>query len=164
MGFIHENDLRDQFQSDGLALPSHPMDRDGFRCFQLAELAPKASTPSGMKEEVVLLAWLVVLMRTREGTLPRFEWAYKSRAEDASVKSVNYELPTETLVPGLDSSVEQIATAISQHIKAVTPVELGAAPNSMSLILSSGSLTYDAEANEEVSIRLNDDDGVMETD
>lgn len=152
MGFIHENDLRDQFQSKGVDLPSRPVDRDGFRCFQVAELAPEATTPSGMKEEVVILAWLIVLMRTHEGTLPRFEWAYKSRVEDAGVKSVNNELPTETLVSGLDSSVEQVATAISQHIKTVTPAELGAASSSVSLILSSGSLTYDAEANEEVSI------------
>ncbi|KAJ6114384.1 hypothetical protein N7486_000162 [Penicillium sp. IBT 16267x] len=149
MGFIHDNDLCDQIQSDVVDLPSRPVDRDGFRCFQVADLAPEVSTSSGMKEEVVLLAWLVVLMRTREGTLPRFEWAYKICADDAGVKSVNNELPTETLVPGLDNSVEQIITAISQHIKAVTPAELGAAPNSVSLILSSGSLTHDAEANEE---------------
>ncbi|KAJ5769535.1 hypothetical protein N7520_004094 [Penicillium odoratum] len=148
MGFIDENDLPDRNQPNGVAELSRPVDSDGFRCFHATDLAPEVSTPTGMKEDVVLLAWLIVLMRTREGTLPRFEWAYNSRS-DADVKSVHNQLPTENVVPGLDSSVEQIATAISQYIKSTTPVELGDAPNSASLILSSGSLTYDAEANEE---------------
>ncbi|KAJ6014802.1 hypothetical protein N7540_009393 [Penicillium herquei] len=144
MGSIQEID----HQING-AVESRPADSDGFRSFQVANLAiGDEFTPTGMKEEVVLLAWLIVLMRTREGTLPRYEWAYKGHSDDASLKPSHNELPTETLVPGLQSGAEEVAQAILKHIKSVAPAE----PNSASLLLSTGSLTQDAEANEEGAI------------
>lgn len=130
---------------------AHPVDRDGFRSFEVTELATgDNATPTGMKEELVLLSWLLVLMRTREGTLPRYEWAYKNR-DEADLTSTHNQLPTEKLVPGLQSSTTEVAKSILEHIQSSAPAE-GAVTSPASLLLSTGSLTPDAEANEEVSI------------
>ncbi|KAJ5288884.1 hypothetical protein N7478_001914 [Penicillium angulare] len=142
MGFIQENDPHDQLQ---------PVDLDGFRSYQVADLtAVDASTLTGMKEEVVLLAWLLVLMRTREGTLPRYEWAYKNGSNNLT----SHELPTEKLVAGLESSTEEVARAIIEHVKTSKPAELADVSSPVSLLLSTGSLTKDAEVNEEGAIHL----------
>ena len=117
-------------------------DGDDFTSFEVAGLtADEPATPTGMREEILLISWLIVLLRTREGGQIRYDWAYKGR-EHEPVKGC---LSMGELVTGLQDSIGQATAAISQHIKTVVSSEGATLSSPASLLLSTGSLSQTSE-------------------
>ena len=100
------------------------------RSFEAAGLA--AATPSGMREELLLVAWLIVLLRTREDGQVTYEWAYQGQS------TVNTCLSTEVMAD-LRSTVGQTAEAIARNI--APPQETATS----GLLLSTGALSQSSE-------------------
>jgi len=156
-------------QLDTALLPNCNDTSHGFRSYELNGIAaepPAAATSNrttpttGMKDELVLLAWLIVLLRTREDGIVSYSWTYNPTTTVALEKTAE-DVPLETrlssaeVLPGLRSNVGDAAAAVLQHINnAVAP-----RPHSTdtvdpsSLLLSTGSLTRTPSkaASEEVS-------------
>lgn len=105
MGNTHTTSPRGQEDSHNMA---------GVHTLEAAGLGAD-TTPSGMKEELLLVSWLIVLLRTREDGQASFEWAYKG--DEAS--PVNRCLSTEVMAD-LRSSVGQTAAAIARK-RTTTP-------------------------------------------
>ncbi|KAK0609104.1 Nonribosomal peptide synthetase 4, partial [Lasiodiplodia hormozganensis] len=107
----------------------------GFKAFQMPDLAcEKPITPSGMKEEILLLSWLIVLLRTREDSQVSFDWAYEFGPEHKTTKQC---LSMEKVMTGLQDPVEKVTAAISTDI---TPHQQAIPPTPASIILSTSSL------------------------
>lgn len=101
------------------------------------------TTPSGMKEELLLVSWLIVLLRTREDGQASFEWAYKGH----EISPVNCCQSTEVMAD-LRSSVGQTAAAIARK-HSITPEP--APSRSLALLLSTSALSQTTEEPNEVS-------------
>ncbi|OQE42297.1 hypothetical protein PENCOP_c004G08019 [Penicillium coprophilum] len=109
-----------------------------FSSFHMAHLASEhITTPTGMKEEIVLLSWLMVLLRSREDSQISYDWSHKCSANDAEPESVNKLLMNEVM-KGLQSNVGEVATAISKNINT-------RASSPASLLLSTSSLSQTSE-------------------
>ncbi|OOF90053.1 hypothetical protein ASPCADRAFT_157524 [Aspergillus carbonarius ITEM 5010] len=106
------------------------LDMADVRSFEAAGLA--AATPSGMREELLLVAWLIVLLRTREDGQVTYEWAYQGQS------TVNTCLSTEVMAD-LRSTVGQTAEAIARNI--APPQETATS----GLLLSTGALSQSSE-------------------
>lgn len=147
MGFIPLEDANIRNAPNGIE--KVPTDVNGdFSSFHIADLASEQIiTPTGMKEEIVLLSWLIVLLRSREDSQISYDWSYKYSANGAEPESVNKILMNEVM-KGLQSNVGEVATAISRNITA-------GASSDASLVLSTSSLSRTSEeAKDEVSERL----------
>lgn len=121
-------------------------DGDSFTSFEVVGLAAdEPTTPTSMKEEVLLISWLIVLLRTRDSGQVQYEWAYKGRDNGAEQEPVKACLSMGELLTGLQDSVGQATAAISQHVKTVTSSECTTVSNPASLLLSTGSLSQTSE-------------------
>ncbi len=102
--------------------------------------------PTAVSEEILLVSWLITLLRTREDGEISYEWAYSTQ-EDGGVGKPEtvMRLSAKDVMPGLDSDVEQVAAAISRYIAAALPAPSPDLPGPISLLLSAGSLSRDAE-------------------
>lgn len=128
--------------------------RDGFTTFDITGLASnKADSLTGMKDEIAILSWLIVLLRVREDTQVSFEWTYKLWGNESGPNSVNRCSSTE-VISGLQNTVGDAATAISRQITKVVSSQCARTSTSFSLLLSTGSLLRTSEmAEDEVSER-----------
>lgn len=128
-------------------------DCDGFRSFKVVDLEPdQPITSTGMRDEILLLSWLIVLMRTREGSQISYDWAYKCRANGFKNEPVNRCLSMDEVMTRSQSAVGQIAAVIARHITTVEPRQRAAMPGPASLLLSTSSLSQKSEeTNDEVS-------------
>ncbi|CAI7605264.1 unnamed protein product [Penicillium discolor] len=137
MGFIPLEDAYIHNAANGIE--KAPTDTNGdFSSFQIAHLASEQiTTPTDMKEEIVLLSWLMVLLRSREDSQISYDWSYKDFANGTEPESVNKLLMNEVM-KGLQSNVGEVATAISRSIPA-------GASSPASLILSTSSLSRTSE-------------------
>jgi hypothetical protein len=125
---------------------------DGFRSFEVPGLAPETSTPTGMRDDLLLLSWLIVLLRTREDGQASYEWAYDGQEDGGVHERKNRSLSTDQVEITLQSKVGEVAAAISRQIITATPDQAGSTP--ATLLLSTGSLSRTAEgAKDEVSRR-----------
>ena len=130
---------------------------DGFRTFEVPGLASdKGATPIGMREDLLLLSWLIVLLRTREDGQASFEWAYS--IESGGQHGGKQELETRTLstdqvMPNLQIKVGDVASAISSHTATQPPEPRGHLSKPSSLLLSTGTLSRTSEgAKDDVSV------------
>lgn len=126
---------------------------DSFRSFKIAGLeSALAVSPTGMKDEILLLSWLIVLLRTREDRQVSFSWCYKTQGNGAEGESVVRSLSVDQVVAGEQSTVGQIAVAVSHHIFPAAQTPCAVTPGVASLLLSTGSLSQTPEgAEHEVS-------------
>jgi hypothetical protein len=142
MGFIHIDDIRSQHEHlNGSAdvLAKNEPNGTSARSFKVAGLiADQVSTPTRMREEIVLLSWLIVLLRTREDGRISYEWVYQNQ-RDSSNGEVANKLSTEEVLPELQDSVGDSLAAVSRHIESVKGNST-AESSSTSLLLSTGSL------------------------
>lgn len=131
-------------------LSTAQVDGDSFQSFEAAGIiAGHVTTPTGMRDEILLLSWLIVLLRTREGGDISFDWAYKSLTNGPEQETVNRSLSMDEVVTGLQSNVEEISAAISRHI-ATEATNQTSSP--VSLLVSTGSLSPTSEeSKDEVS-------------
>jgi hypothetical protein len=144
MGFIPLEDAYIHNAPNGIE--KEPTDANGdFSSFKMTHLASEQiTTPTGMKEEIVLLSWLMVLLRSREDSQISYDWSHKDFANGVEPESVNKLLMNEVM-KGLQSNVGDVATAISRNIST-------GASSPASLVLSTSSLSRTSEeAKDEVS-------------
>ncbi|KAE8547820.1 hypothetical protein EYB25_009613 [Talaromyces marneffei] len=84
-----------------------------FRSFTIGNLVSKQkSCLTGMRDELVLLSWCIVLLRNSEEGQASFEWTYKGQSENIQSQPLN----TAQVIASLQGSVEQTGTEILQHI------------------------------------------------
>ncbi|KAF2102365.1 nonribosomal siderophore peptide synthase Sid2 [Rhizodiscina lignyota] len=149
MGYIQVAGTQDQSSSEDESvgsLSSGQPDGDGFRSFDIVGLVPRqTNSPTGMSDEILLLSWLIVLLRTRESSQISYDWAYRSRANGFEHEPGDRHLSMDEVLTGLQSTVGQAAVAISRHIMAVEPSQHEALSFPASLLLSTGSLSRTSE-------------------
>lgn len=109
----------------------------GWRSFEVAVAPTKCSTPTGMRDETILLAWLIVLMRETESSQIRFEWTYQGSAEEfTNVRSLS---PNDVMV-GLHGHVGQISAKLACRVPTIPAVSQNNSLDRCSLLLSTSSL------------------------
>lgn len=134
---------------------SHINEASGMEAqiFDIAGLAPdNCATPTGMRDEIILLSWLIVLMRTQESTSVRFEWRYQGSSEVLGGGDTVRTLSPNELMIGSQSHVGQGAAMIAGIIPSITEAQESALASRPSLLISNGSLSQSSEdATDEVS-------------
>lgn len=122
--------------------------------FDIAGLAPgNCGTPTGMRDEIILLSWLIVLMRTQESSAVRFEWQYQgSREVLGNGDAVRILTPNDVII-GLQSHIGQAAAMLAGSIPSVTQTQQPELATRPSLRLSNASLSQSSDdATDEVSV------------
>lgn len=115
---------------------------DTFQPFDVAGISiNEGTTRTGMREDVVLLSWLIVLLRTSEGGQAGYDWTYKHKEDGYEAEAMTGHLSTSEVMPGFQSTVGQVTAAISNHIKATAPGQSTFKLGPESLLLSSSSLS-----------------------
>lgn len=100
--------------------------------------------PTGFKEHIVLVAWLIVLLPSREGNSTDFEWTY-AHAHGLSHGTKVRHLQADKVLKGLQSNIHEAATIV---LNGLALDELSGAQDSTNhtkLILSTGSLSQTSE-------------------
>ncbi|KAG9708223.1 nonribosomal peptide synthase SidD, partial [Aureobasidium melanogenum] len=101
------------------------------------KLAFQSSTaPSGMREDILLASWLIVLLRAREGERVTFDWTYQSSSY-ASEQPCR-QISMENVMKGLQDSVDNVVRTIASKIPAPRSYVRSTEP--ASLLLSTGLL------------------------
>ncbi|KAJ5814761.1 AMP-binding enzyme [Penicillium riverlandense] len=137
MGFLH---LADTQSNSG-----------GPRSFKIVRLeSDGTSTPTGMREEALLLSWLIVLLRTQEGGQVSYEWAYGTRDNAVEHEGVSQYLSTDVMTD-LQSTVGQSAAAVSRHIKETTTKRIS---SPVPILLSTSFLSRSEKAKDEGALHL----------
>ncbi|KAH0276513.1 nonribosomal peptide synthase SidD, partial [Aureobasidium melanogenum] len=95
-----------------------------------------STTSSGMREDILLASWLIVLLRTREGERVTFGWTYQSFS-GASEKPCRH-ISMEEVMEGLQDSVDSVIRTIASQISTANLYEKSTEP--VSLLLSTGRL------------------------
>lgn len=123
--------------------------KQSFRSFEIAELSSQDGFYfTGMKEEIVLLAWVIVLLRTREGVLPLYDWAYKGEEGNGQ----HNRLPTEDIIPNLQITIEEALAATLKYVRVVAG-ETKCTEGVSSLLVSSNRLSgFSDQVNDEVGL------------
>ncbi|PKX91457.1 nonribosomal peptide synthase SidD [Aspergillus novofumigatus IBT 16806] len=150
MGLIQHDDIHNQKYrcNQSYDLTAARLNGNGVESFEVADLSSNEALGStGMTDEVVLLSWLIVLLRTREGGRIGYEWAYKYPEEEPVPRS----LAMNEVVAGLQTSVKETAAAVARHI--ATDASSHWTPASLLLSTSSLSQTSD-EAKDEGLLHL----------
>jgi hypothetical protein len=120
--------------------------------FNIVGLAPyNCATPTGMRDEIILLSWLIVLMRTQESSSVRVEWRYQGGEEVLGGGDAVRTLAPNDVTTGLQSHVGQAAAMLAGIIPSITETQQSSFADRPSLLISSGSLSQSSEdATEEV--------------
>jgi hypothetical protein len=114
---------------------------DSFGPFNLNGLASsRPPSPTGMKDDIVLLSWLVVLLRTREDRQFACEWAYKSREHVGGDGLATMRLSAQEVIPDLHSKVGEVAATLSRNIATACAWPCTPTSGPELLLLSTGSL------------------------
>jgi fusarinine C synthase len=126
---------------------------EGFRALKITDLATDLTlNPTGMKDEIVLLSWLIVLLRTREEGIVSYEWNYQCNSNGIEYNRKHESLSTDQIIPDLQNTVEQATTSIAGCITTDALGQNAYTGGPASLILSTSSLSQTAEkSNDEVS-------------
>ncbi|KAK8202289.1 Nonribosomal peptide synthetase 4 [Zalaria obscura] len=125
----------------------------GFRSFEIDGLAQK-STPTGFRDEVLLLSWLLVLLRTQEGSQVSFDWAYRDRSNGFEREVASQRLSMGKAMTGLQDSVGQVTSSISRYLATLKPNLHTATSNA--LLLSTSSLSEPCEEGVHLEVIFND--------
>lgn len=112
------------------------------------------TTSTGMRDETLLLSWLMVLLRTREGSQITYDWTYAARERDLGAITRSRCLSLDRVVSGLDTTVRQATAAIAHEITTVSPGDMVAADRSEVVLLSTSSLSRGPEEGSDEVSRL----------
>ncbi len=111
---------------------------NAFKSYEVVGLAAdENATQTGFREEIVLLSWLIVLLRTREGQIS-YDWAYRD-GENLEHELVTRCLSMEKVMSGLHNSVTEVTASISRDITTDTPSQRVAISTPASLFLNTNS-------------------------
>lgn len=105
----------------------------------LASQSP--STPSDMREDILLVSWLIVLLRTREGERVSFDWTYQNSSNVS--KEPSRHLSMEDVMKGLEDPINDVTRTISDQISRADSSKSYAEP--LSLLLSTNVLSQRSE-------------------
>jgi hypothetical protein len=100
-----------------------------------------SSTPSGMREDILLASWLIVLLRTREGECVSFDW--KHEVSSNSPEEPSRHLSMEDVMKGLEDSINKVTETISSQILKADSNKSYAEP--VSVLLSTSVLSQQSE-------------------
>ncbi|KAK1139705.1 Nonribosomal peptide synthetase 4 [Aspergillus melleus] len=128
-----------QHQDGAVDMPHTTPFQEPSMSFKLVGLA--SGQPTGMRDEVLLLSWLIVLLRTREDRQFLFDWAHQSWQNDVANEFETRSLSVNEVVMDLRTSVDQTAGDLLPRIAATVPSPSTAATKSISLLFSTGSLS-----------------------
>lgn len=113
--------------------------------FKTSTLMPQESIFLMSKNrELLLLSWLIVLMRSREGSQFQFEWAYQLHENDDE-QDIARTLSLKEAVPGLQSTIGQGIEAISEYLRTAPSPQIFRTSNAKGILLSTGSLSESPE-------------------
>jgi hypothetical protein len=150
MGSILVDDIRSQTQLKDESfriLSTSQAKTDYFRSFEVVGLAPDpTATPTGMRDEILLLSWLIVLLRTHEDNQLGFGWSYQNRENGSEHEPTGGYLPMDEVMTGPQCTVEQAAVAISQRITKVASSACAVISSSLVLILGTNSPSEESQA------------------
>jgi hypothetical protein len=128
-------------------LPSGHADGDNFKSVKVFGLASDQPTSrTGMREEVLLASWLLVLMRTREDSQVRYDWAYIDRAHGDHQNLTKRSLAENEVLSNRQDSIGQLAEAISRHITTGSSGDDAPKSGGVSLFLSTDCESAESEA------------------
>lgn len=114
-------------------------DETAFRSFRINGLAANTDVClTGMRNELVLLSWSIVLLRTSEEGQVSFEWAYNRQSEHPQRKPLN---PVQITFSNLQTSIEQAGTEILHNISTSSVDRSTPTSGITSLVLSTGILS-----------------------
>jgi hypothetical protein len=122
--------------------------------FDITGLAPaNCGTLTGMRDEIILLSWLIVLMRTQDSGSVRCEWQYQGSGQVfGSGDAVRPLSPNEIMI-GLQSHTGQVAAMLAGTIPSITQEQESALAVRPSLRISNASLSQSSDdATDEVSL------------
>ncbi|KAL1307029.1 hypothetical protein AAFC00_005654 [Neodothiora populina] len=109
--------------------------------------------PTGMREDVVLLSWVIVLLRSREDSDISFDWAYDTRKDPLVPQSTNKRrLAMKDVIVNLQSPVKDTLAAISSYLAASRQEQIEADSGTISIILSTSTLSQTSDKVEEVGV------------
>ncbi|THW88484.1 nonribosomal peptide synthase SidD [Aureobasidium pullulans] len=97
--------------------------------------ADEFKTRTGMREDIIRLAWLIVLMRTREGSQVSYEWAHRDLLD---TQWPEREVDGSHIIKELDENVETVSNRIWQCSTPLIPSKVP--PKQDSMILSTGTM------------------------
>jgi hypothetical protein len=117
-------------------------DGSGFRSFKVTGLPPGETVSTGVREGVLLLSWLIVLLRTREGGEISYDWGFTRRADESEHEPAIRTLVMGEVMAGLQSTVGETAASISRQIRTEASGQLPALTSTVSLLLSNSSLAH----------------------
>jgi len=104
MGYKHMTDPNQGFASGNAA-----------SSYNINNLASRSqSTPSGMREDILLASWLIVLLRTREGERVSFDWTYQNSSD--APEQTSRLISMEDVMNGLGDSIGNVTKTISSQI------------------------------------------------
>jgi len=98
-------------------------------------------TPSGMREDILLASWLIVLLRTREGERVSFDWTYQNSPNAPEQTPRHFSM--EDVMNGLGDSVGNVTKTISSQIS--RPDSSENCSEAASLLLSTSVLSQQSE-------------------
>lgn len=143
MGDIRVDNIYDPNHLKHEVLSTGQANDDGFKSFEIGGLASNhTTTATGLRHEILLLSWLIVLLRTREGSQTCYDWAYKSETNDIGQELVIRNLSMDEVITGLQSSIGEAAAVISRHITTAAPTQMS---SPVSLLLSTSTLSRTSE-------------------
>ena len=123
-------------------------DANGFAPFIVAGLASHENvSKTGMREEAILLAWLIVLLRTHEGDAADqvlFDWAYNCIGNSSTGAAERSKLSIKGLSCNLQSTLEECMASIS-HDLSKAPLADISRQRETSLLLSTRTLSRNCE-------------------
>ncbi|KAK5790141.1 hypothetical protein VI817_007428 [Penicillium citrinum] len=149
MSPIGLNDILDRNDRDhGSSGYTKPLENgDDTISFEMNGIASDKTTPTGMTEGIVLLSWLLLLLRTREGGQVSFEWAY-------DICGTTSRLSMNEVMEGLEDNVMDVSAAIHNHIRK-SPDQNKSYSSPVPLILSTNTFAQNSEeVKEEGTIHL----------
>ncbi|KAE9984050.1 Nonribosomal peptide synthetase 4 [Venturia inaequalis] len=126
--------IRPRHASIGLS-PTRQAGNEDFRDFEIDGLI--LNTRTGIREEIVLVAWLLVLLRTREDGQVDYSWGHRYETDTFELGSLDNKFLMNEVVSGLQDSIGQTAEAVCRHIGKVTPATNGELQSPSSLLLCS---------------------------
>ncbi|RFU81402.1 nonribosomal peptide synthase [Trichoderma arundinaceum] len=98
--------------------------------------AHQHSTLTGMKDEILLLSWFLVLLRVKDDRQVEYDWVYQTRGPGAEREISGGCLSTDNVMVSLESNAGQAATAILQHVTNTTLGSYEASAGPISLLMS----------------------------
>lgn len=121
--------------------------------FQVDGLAPdNCATVTGMRDEIILTAWLIVLMRTQESSAVRCEWQYQDCTSVVDNADAVRTLSPNEVMLSLQSHIGQVGAMLAGTIPTITEAQQSTIVKRPSLRISNGSLSQSSDdATEEVS-------------